>query len=764
MNSEDWTSPDLTGAADQPASARPGGRLTADGQRRQLARRFPALRNLGIGRRRRVPCVEQMAATECGAACLAMVLGYHGRQVPLDELRQLCAVNRDGVSALTLLNAAGLFGLRGRGVRVDLEDLALLERGTILHWEFNHFVVFERLTRHGADVVDPARGRRHVPLAELRRQFTGIALLLEPGADFSPQHRKQSRLLPAARQILLGAGLLPRVLITSVLLQLLGLALPVFTGQLVDHVAPQSDQHLLMVLLVGVGGVVAFTLLATLIRSHLLLHLRTLVDARTTLGFLDHLVSLPFAYFQLRPAGDLMMRLNSNSTIREILTSGVLSTVIDGSLVIIYLVLILVISPVMGLIVLAVGCVELAILLAMRARQRELGAQTLQAEAKSHSYQIEMLTSIETLKAMGCEHRAVAHWSNLFVDVLNASLLRGRFETAIGTLVGTLRTAAPLAILAYGIGLVMQGTMTMGTMMSVAALANSFLGPLFALVSSAMQLQLLGSYLTRINDVLDTPGEQDRARVRAPHRLTGQITLRRVSFRYGPLAPHVVDDVSVDIQPGQFVAVVGCSGAGKSTLASLFLGLHRPSAGQILYDGVDMNELDLRGLRQQVGVVIQQHSLFAMSIRDNIALADPTLPLEAIIEAARMTEIHDEIMAMPLGYQTMLVDRGASVSGGQRQRIALARAVVRRPAILLLDEATSALDTLTEQRIQRALAALRCTRIVVAHRLSTIVGADLILVMDQGKIVEAGRHDQLLRQGGLYQRLVTSRTRDEAAS
>jgi ABC-type bacteriocin/lantibiotic exporter with double-glycine peptidase domain len=269
---------------------------------------------------------------------------------------------------------------------------------------------------------------------------------------------------------------------------------------------------------------------------------------------------------------------------------------------------------------------------------------------------------------------------------------------------------------------------------------------------------MMGRYLERLNDVLDTPAEQDRALVKRAHQLSGSVTLDRVSFRYGPLAPFVAKDVSVQIQPGQFVAIVGRSGAGKTTLAHLLIGLYKPTSGKILFDGVELNELDLRSVRQQIGIVTQAHSLFAATVRENIALSDPSLPMAAVIEAAKLADIHDDIVAMPLGYHSLLVDRGASISGGQRQRLALARALVRKPAILLLDEATSALDAVSESRIHRALTELKCTRIVIAHRLSTVRRANLIVVMDQGTVVEAGTHEELLTAGGAYWELVAAQS------
>jgi ABC-type bacteriocin/lantibiotic exporter with double-glycine peptidase domain len=298
-------------------------------------------------------------------------------------------------------------------------------------------------------------------------------------------------------------------------------------------------------------------------------------------------------------------------------------------------------------------------------------------------------------------------------------------------------------------------------MLAMNALAAGFLTPLSTLITTAFQFQLLGSYMDRLEDVLETPREQDPAAVKPAPRLKGGIRLEGVGFRYGPMAPMAVRDVTVDIPPGRFVALVGRSGAGKSTLASLLVGLYAPTEGRILFDGLDLNELELRSVRRQVGVVPQHPYLFGTSIRANITLSDPTLPLSRAVEAAKLAHIHDDIVVMPMGYETIMADGGASLSGGQRQRLALARALVHRPAILLLDEATSALDTKTERAIQQELAALRTTRIVIAHRLSTIRDADLILVMDEGRVVEQGRHDELLALGGVYAGLVAAQMEKE---
>jgi ABC-type bacteriocin/lantibiotic exporter with double-glycine peptidase domain len=404
----------------------------------------------------------------------------------------------------------------------------------------------------------------------------------------------------------------------------------------------------------------------------------------------------------------------------------------------------------MGGLVLGLGALHVLIYLVTRRRQRELMADNLQADAASRSYQVELLTGIETLKAMGVEQRAVEHFSNLYVDLLNVNLERGRLSATSDALTSTLRLAAPLGFLAIGALLVMDGAMSLGTMLALNALAAGFLAPVAGLAASAAQFQLLGSYYERVEDVLETPPEQERSPARPRPSLKGGIAVEEVSFRYSPHTDLVIKEVSLEIHPGQLVAIVGSSGAGKSTLAHLLIGLHRPTSGRILYDGLPLAELDLHAVRSQMGVVMQHPSLFGGSIRDNLTLAAPEAPFEEVTQACQLAQIHDDILAMPMGYDSVLADRGASLSGGQRQRLALARALVRRPKVLLLDEATSALDAPTEAKVHAALAQLSCTRVVIAHRLSTVRLADLILVMDKGEVVQAGTHDTLVTAPGEY--------------
>ncbi|MCV7303434.1 peptidase domain-containing ABC transporter [Mycobacterium barrassiae] len=705
-------------------------------------------------RRRAIPYIAQAEMADCGAAAMCMALAYHGRHVSLAEMHAATGTGRDGVNALRLAEAATSYGLRARGVATELDDLSALPRGTVLHWGAAHFVVLDSTSRRGVTIVDPAAGRYRVPWKAVGDLYSGVAIMLEPSESFSTGGSKPPGAFHHARRLMTRSRGIGKVLATSVVVRLMALAVPILTGVIVDQIVPAGDDRLLWIVAAVMAALICYSALATFLRAHLLLRLRSRLDVEMTLGFLEHLVDLPYAFFLKRSSGDLMMRLRSNATVREILTSGTIAALLDGVLATAYLVVIFVLSPQLALLVVALGVAQVVVLLSARRRNQHLMGEALATEARSQSYAYEMFSAVETLKAAGAERRAVSHWTNLFVAELNVSLRRGRLSAAVETALHGLSLLSPIAVLLYGAYLVGSGQLSLGTMLALAALSTAFLEPLGVLVGTVLQIQLLGSYMARLDDVFNTPTEVAGRNLQHAPRLTGALRAEGLTFRYAPHGPPAIDSVDLDVRPGQVLAVVGRSGSGKSTLGRLLLGLYAPGAGRVLLDGIDLATMHPRSVRSQIGVVTQDPYIFGLSIRDNLSLGDPSLPLERLEVAAEQAGIAEDIHAMPMGWDTPLVDAGASLSGGQRQRLALARALATQPQLLLLDEATSNLDTVTEAKVHANIARLGCTVVLVAHRLATVVDADCIVVMDAGRVVEVGHHRELMAAGGHYAQLV----------
>lgn len=713
---------------------------------------------------KRVPVILQMTPHECGAACLAMVLSYYGRATTLTECRLHLPSGRDGLSARAIAEGARALGLRVRALSMEPEGLAQAQGPTIVHWRFDHFLVVERWTPQGVDVVDPATGRRRLSTEEFNADFTGVALLMEPGTDFQKQASAKTLSWHSfLRQLVRAPGaatLMAQLLGVSIALQILGLIFPLFTLIVVDTILPAADASALLILAGGMVVLVVSQTIFTYLRSAVALYLEVRLDVEVMLGFFEHMLKLPFRFFQERTSGDLLMRLGSISIIREELTGQTIAVILDAALVVVYLIILMAWQPLFGFVGLAFGLVHIVLMLSSTRRLYQLTERDIAAQAESQSYLVEALTGIASLKVAASEDRALGHWSNLFFKQLNVSLRRSQLGMLVATGGDVLDSLAPVVLLWLGATSVLAGEMSLGAMLAASSLALSFLDPLTSLVATAQQVQLVGAHMERIADVFDTQPEQDAQAVHIAPPLQGRVQIRNASFRYHPAAPWAIRNLSVTIEAGQKIAIVGRSGSGKSTLAMLLLGLYPLEEGEILYDGLALSTLNYRTVRNQIGMVLQEPTLFSGSIRHNIAAHDPAVSFDDITEAARLAAIHDEIITLPMGYETIIAEGGVDLAGGQRQRLAIARALAHRPAILLLDEATSHLDVVTESSVDQNLSSLHCTRIVIAHRLSTVRNAEQILVLDKGMVVEQGTHEHLLALNGVYASLV----RDQEAA
>jgi ABC-type bacteriocin/lantibiotic exporter with double-glycine peptidase domain len=691
-----------------------------------------------------------------------MILNYHRRKTTVAEVRETCSLGRDGLSGLTIVRAARGYGLRVRAYSIEVDQIKFMALPAIVHWGFNHFVVLESLSARWAEIVDPARGRVRLTLDEFKADFTGVILTFEPGNQFQGASvvKKATSIWSYFTTMFSGSSAkaaLAQILGASLLLQVCGLAVPVFTKVLVDQVAPLRDSGLLSLYGMAMVVMVLAQSITSFLRSVCLIYLRGRLDSQLMAGFVEHLLSLPFQFFQQRASGDLLMRLTSNNLLRETLTNQTLSVILDGLFMLLYLYLLLMMAPEYGLLALAVASMQAGVLLGARRAVHHLTQRDLAASAEEQSCLIESIKGVAFLKASGAEDRAYDRWSNLFFKRLNISLERGRLSAMIETAIFMLRSLAPVLLLWLGATYVIENRMSVGMMLAMNALAAAFLTPVLTLVASGQQLQVAGAHLERISDVLEAEPEQPAGGGLIAPLLKGQIELRNVSFQYSGESAFALKNISCRIEPGQKVALVGATGSGKSTLAAILLGLFRPTQGEVYYDGIPLRDLNYQSLRNQFGVVLQDPVIFSGPIRQNITFGLQNYLLQDVMEAAKEACLHDEITRMPMGYETVISEGGTNLSGGQRQRLALARALVRRPSVLLLDEATSHLDSLTEMTVDQNLGALSCTRIVIAHRMSTIRNADQILALKDGEVVEHGTHEELLGRNGYYAELLQSK-------
>ena len=703
---------------------------------------------------RRVPFIPQMEMSECGAASLAMLLAYHGHHASLPEVRLACGVSRDGASALGIVRAARSYGLVAEGVTLEMDGMKDLPLPAILHWGFRHFVVLERLLPGKMVLVDPSLGRRTVDRDEVEKSFTGVAIVAVPGEDFTeraevrPSFRRYRGLfqksLPTMAQ-LLGA---------SIMLQIVGLVFPVSTQLLLDRVILPHQEAWLWGLAAGLGCAVVANAVLTILRSWVVQSFDYATDLGLLRGFVEHLLRLPLSFFLQRSAGDLFQRAESNTVLSDLFTTRSIAAVLDVFLVIGYAALMLLYSLLLGGILIALGLIRVAVLVALRTRNRQVMSTELTAAGRESAALLEALATFETTKALGIQGHVMRRWFDRMAARMNANVERRTLEIASSQVMSVLAGIAVAVVLWAGGAAVLADRMTIGVFAAFLTLQSLFMTPLETLLGAATQLQYMSSHLRRLDDVFDSHVEV--AGAIDPGRIAGGIELEDVGFGYVAGAAPIVSGITLRIAPGEKIALVGPSGAGKSTLARLLLGLHVPTTGRIRFDEIDLKEIDLPRLRRQAGVVLQETTFFNDSVRANLSLNDPDLPPERLREAAAIACIDNVIDALPDGYETLMGADGNIFSGGERQRLAIARALAHDPAILLLDEATRALDLETEARLHANLAARRCTRILISHRLATVEDADRIVVMHGGRIVQIGTFDELSARDGVFRELVLS--------
>ncbi len=706
-------------------------------------------------KRVRTPTVIQMEAVECGAASLAMVLGYFGRFEPLEKLRIACGVSRDGSKANNVVKAARQYGLLAKGYKKEPEALRTMPLPLIAFWNFNHFLVVEGFGRNKVYLNDPASGPRIVGDQEFDQSFTGVVLAFEKGPEFQKGGVKPSVWRSLKQRLPGHAGSLLFLGLATLALALLGLVIPAFSRVFIDSVLVglQQDWMKPLLLAMAVAAVVRGTL--TFLQQHALLNLEAKLSVSSSARFVWHILGLPMEFFAQRYSGDVSSRVEINDRIASLLSGEVATNCVNALMVVFYAALMFRYDVMLTMLGVALAAINFAVLRLVSRKRKDANRRLMQANGKLMGVSMAGLQMIETYKATGAEAEFFSTWAGYQAKMLNAGQETGAASLTL-TLVPPLLTAANgVAVLWLGSRRVMDGFLTMGMLIAFQSLMSLFLGPVNNVVELGGKLQDIEADMNRVDDVLHYPKAQEPEGLHDDYaKLEGGLELRNVSFGYSRLDPPLIESFSLQIKPAQRVALVGGSGSGKSTVAKLVCGLYEPWEGEIRFDGKTRSELNPAVLARSVTFVDQDIVLFEGSIRDNIALWDETTDQPTILRAGEDACIHDEIANRPGGYDYQVEEQGRNFSGGQRQRIEIARALASNPRILVLDEATSALDPITEKRIDDALRKRACTCLIVAHRLSTIRDCDEIIVLDRGKVVERGTHDELIQRNGAYSRLI----------
>lgn len=677
-----------------------------------------------------------------------MVANAHSLQLDLSEVRRRFAVSLKGATLQQLITHAGQLNFISRPLRLELDELQQLQLPCILHWDLNHFVVLKKVGRNNITILDPAVGERKLPLAEASRHFTGVALELTPNADFKPADQRQRVALSAFTGKVVGLKRsLLQIFAVAVVLELFAIASPLLNQLVVDDAIATHDLDLLSVLIVGFALLLVIQTAIGLARSWMVMVLGQSLSLQWTSNVFAHLVKLPVEFFEKRHLGDVVSRFGAVGAIQRTLTTSVIEAVLDGIMGMAALGMMLLYSPKLAAV--TVGATAIYGLMRWAAYQpfRQAASERLIVSARENTHFLETLRAITPLKLFGREQERRARWQNLLVEVQNRDVRTAKMNIAFSVGNTFVFGVENLLVFWLGAGLVMKSGVggvaaamaspfTIGMLFAYIAYKGQFTGRVSALINYAVEIKMLSLHSERLADIVLAEPEVDNVPPNDLAHLQPSIELRNVSFRYGEGEHWVLKDMNLQLQAGQSVALVGPSGCGKTTLLKVLLGLLHPQEGEVLYGGVPVKQLGLQNYRSVIGTVMQEDVLLAGSIADNISFFDLRADLQRIHACAALAAVHDDIAKMPMGYQTLVGDMGASLSGGQKQRVLLARALYKNPRVLALDEATSHLDIANERRVTEALATMPLTRIIVAHRPETIAGAERVVGLDCGRALE----------------------------
>ena len=712
-------------------------------------------------KRVRTPTVLQMEMTEDGAAALGMILGYHGRTVSLDELRRACGVSRNGIKTEYILKAAEEYGLIAAQHKKEIEELHFMRLPMIVFLNFSHYVVLEGIRRNQVYLNDPEVGPKIVSMDEFDKSFTGMVLSFEPGISFQKGGASSGLIGSLASRLSGFRSALTYVFLSGLFLVVPGIVIPIFSKVFVDHILVQHMRDWLMPLLLGMGLTAVLRASLTWFQKACLLRMETKLSLIHSARFFQHVFRLPIEFFSQRFGGEVVSRVQVNDKVAQLLSGELASNVLNAVMIVFYAALMFQYDVILTLTGIGIVVLNLAALRYFSRRRIDLVQKILQGQGKSLGTALGGLQMIETLKASGSESDFFAHWAGYQAQVKDAEQELGVSSQMLSNIPALLSALNTVAILGLGSLRIMDGEMSIGSLIAFQSLMASFVGPVNQIVNLGGQLHELRGHMVRLDDVLQYPQDHrftssttENKRPSGGRKLSGQLDMIDITFGYNRLEPPFIENFTLSVQPGQRVALVGGSGSGKSTLAKLVTGLYQPWSGTILFDGKPRHEWSRYLWSNSVAMVDQDIFMFEGSIRENLTLWDQMVPESHVIQAACDAGIHEIITQRHGGYDSTVSEGCSNFSGGQRQRLELARALVGNPALLVLDEATSALDPLTEKQIDDNLRRRGCTCLIVAHRLTTIRDCDEIIVLDHGRVVERGTHDEMKTADGPYAALI----------
>lgn len=678
--------------------------------------------------------IYQSEAAECGLACMAMVANHHGQQLDLTTLRNRYRVSLKGANLQQLMQLANQLGLTPRALKLDLDDLKNLRTPCILHWEMNHFVVLKKVHHNGITILDPALGERRVSLADVDKSFTGVALELTPSTEFKKIDERVSLGLTAFWSKV--QGLVPsltKLFILSLLLQVFVLAAPYYTQLVVDEVLISQDKPLLVVLALGFGLLMLLQVLTQTLRGWVVLHLGSVMSVQMAANLMRHLVHLPLSFFEKRHMGDVVSRFGSLNSVRELLTNSLVEGVIDGIMAITVLIMMYLYSPQLSLVVGIAVLLYALLRWALYRPLHQLTEASIVAAAKEQSNFMETVRGMQSIKLFGLQTQRLNIWQNRFADAVNQNYRLGKWQISYGTINQLLFGIENILVVYLAALTVMTGEMSVGMLFAFMAYKNQFTNRTAALIDKVVDIKMTRLHLDRLADIALTEKE-DEGSASDSRALSGQLSLTAIRFRYASNDPLLFNDLTLNVQAGENIAIIGPSGTGKTSLMKVMLGLLPAESGKVEVDGIDIRHLGLRHYRSQIAAVMQDDQLMSGTLAENISFFDPQLDMQRVVEAAQLAGIHQDIATMQMGYNSLVGDMGSTLSGGQKQRVLLARALYRKPKILLMDEATSHLDVQLEHYVNQAIKQLNMTRIVIAHRPETILNAERILQLHQGQL------------------------------